>query len=79
MAARSDRARAAPRGMRRNPGHCPVEAMGKRVRVQLAHGGIGRTDDNPMSPPGWAADGKSGCNWRRTGSPFDIDYCKVIS
>jgi len=53
--------------------------MGKRVRVQLAHGGIGRIDDNPMSRPGWAADGKGGCNWRRTGSPFDIDYFEVIS
>jgi hypothetical protein len=61
-----------------NPGYLPVEAMGKRVRVRLANGRIGATDDNPMSPRGWAADGKRGCRWSITGSPFDIKEYEVI-
>jgi hypothetical protein len=61
-----------------NPGHCPEEAVGKRVRVKLANGRIGKTDDNPMTPDGWAADGKGGCNWRITGSPFDIANYVVL-
>lgn len=64
--------------MKPNPGYLPSEAIGKRVRVQLAHGGIGATDGNPTSPPGWAADGKSGCNWRRVGSRFDIVQYEVV-
>lgn len=66
-------------GLLPNPGHCPVAAMGKRVRVQLANGALGKTDDNPMSPPGWKADGQGGCRWTITGSPFDIAYYEVIS
>jgi hypothetical protein len=27
---------------------------------------------------GWAADGKGGCNWRRSGNPFDIAEYEVI-
>ncbi|VVT20541.1 conserved hypothetical protein [Sphingomonas aurantiaca] len=65
--------------MKRNPGHLPEEAAGKRVRVRLAHGRIGATDDNPMSPPGWAADGQGGCRWTHTGSPFDIAEYEVIA
>ena len=65
--------------MKRNPGHLPSDAIGKRVRVRLAHGGIGACDDNPMSPPGWAADGRTGCRWTRTGQPFDIDFYEVIA
>lgn len=61
-----------------NPGYLPSEAIGKRVRVKLEHGGEGATDPNPMSPPGWAADGKGGCNWRRSGHPFDIAEYEVI-
>ena len=61
-----------------NPGHCPTEAMGKRVRVWLAHGREASYDDNPMSPPGWAADGKGGCNWTLTGSAFDIAFYQVM-
>ncbi len=61
-----------------NPGHCPAEAEGKRVRVRLAHGGIGHTDPNPMSPPGWPADGRFGCRWTITGSRFDIAEYEVI-
>ena len=64
--------------MKPNPGHLPKEAEGKRVRVQLAHGGIGKCDDNPMSPPGWAADGKGGCRWSITGSRFDIAAYEVL-
>ena len=64
--------------MKRNPGYLPIEAIGKRVRVKLEHGGEGATDPNPMSPPGWAADGKGGCNWRRSGKPFEIAEYEVI-
>lgn len=50
---------------RRNPGHCPPEAEGKRVLVRLANG----------SYPGesWPADGKGGCRWSLTGAPHDIE------
>lgn len=64
--------------MKSNPGYCPAEAEGKRVRVWLGHGREGAYDDNPMSPPGWAADGRTGCNWAITGSPFDIAFYQVI-
>lgn len=64
--------------MKPNRGFCPVEAAGRRVRVRLAHGGIGACDDNPMSSPGWAADGKSGCRWSLTGSAFDIAEYEVL-
>jgi hypothetical protein len=62
----------------RNPGFLPNEAVGKRVSVRLANGRLGRTDDNPMSPPGWAADGPSGCRWSRTGGAFDIAEFEVL-
>lgn len=65
--------------MKPNPGHCPPEAIGKRVRVLLENGRIGATDDNPMSPPGWAADGKGGCDWRTRGHPFAIARYEVIA
>ncbi|HEX8300391.1 hypothetical protein [Sphingomonas sp.] len=65
--------------MKRNPGQLPPEAIGKRVRVRLAHGGFGKSDPNPMSPPGWPADGRFGARWSRTGSPFDIAEYEVIS
>lgn len=64
--------------MKPNPGYCPAEAEGKRVRVWLVHGGEGSYDDNPMSPPGWAADGRTGCSWTITGSQFDIAFYQVI-
>jgi hypothetical protein len=63
---------------RRNPGWLPEDAMGKRVRVRLADGRLGACDDNPMSPPGWPADGKLGCRWSLTGRPFDIAEYEVI-
>jgi hypothetical protein len=62
----------------RNHGFCPDQAAGKRVFVWLANGLQGKCDPNPMSPPGWAADGPSGCRWSITGSQFDIVECEVI-
>lgn len=56
--------------MRTNPGHCPREAAGKRVRVVLRNG---------MRPAeSWAADGKTGCRWTLEGHPFDIAEYEVI-
>lgn len=60
-----------------NPGHCPEEAIGKRVRVRLADGEIAK--DVPGAPPGWAADGRNGCTWLRRQFPFDIAEYEVIS
>lgn len=60
-----------------NPGFCPREAIGKRVRVQLADGTVNR-DVDPSAPPGWAADGKGGCRWSLTGRPHDIAQFEVI-
>jgi hypothetical protein len=62
-----------------NPGHVPHDAIGKRVRVRLENGRIGATDDNPMSPPGWAADGKGGCDWHTRDHPFAIAEYEVIA
>lgn len=60
--------------MKPNPGHRPAEAAGKRVRVWLAHGGVGATyDDAPAA--GWAADE---CNWSTRGWAFDIAFYEVI-
>jgi len=59
-----------------NPGHCPEEAQGKRVRVRLADGSIAA--DVPGAPRGWPADGRGGCDWRRRGFPFDIAEYEVI-
>lgn len=64
--------------MKPNPGYCPAEAAGKRIRAQLAHGGIGKCDDSPTTAPGWAADGRGGCRWTFTGSLFDIAAYEVV-
>lgn len=64
--------------MKPNPGYLPADAVGKRIRTRLAHGGIGACDDGTTSPPGWAADGRGGCRWTITGSPFDIKEYEVI-
>jgi hypothetical protein len=61
-----------------NPGYCPAESEGKRVRVWLGNGRPGATDDNPMSPPGWPADGRGGCDWRLASHPFAIAFYEVI-
>ena len=47
--------------------------------MRLAQGGMGKCDDNPMSPPGWAADGRGGCRWTLTGSDHDIAEYAVIA
>lgn len=47
-----------------NPGRCPRAAKGKRVVVMLNNGSIcGEEPLSPVTPAGWAADGKHGCNW----------------
>lgn len=56
--------------MKRNYGHLPGDAIGRRVRVKLANG---RVCD------GWPADGKGGCRWTLTGHPFDIAEYEVIA
>jgi hypothetical protein len=56
---------------RPNPGQRPREAKGKRVRVLLLHGRAVTYDDNPMSPPGWAADT---CRWG-----LDLQYSFSIT
>lgn len=61
-----------------NPGICPEEARGKRVEVQLRTGKIGKTDGASGTPHGWAADGKGGCRWTLSGSPFDIVRYRVL-
>ena len=67
-----------PPGFKPNRGALPNEARGKRVRVIMAHGREGSYDNNPMSPPGWAADGKGGCRWTLTGSDSDIAFYLVL-
>jgi hypothetical protein len=47
---------AADRKWKDNPGFRPREARGKRVWILLNNGFEPSYDDNPMSPPGWAAD-----------------------
>ncbi len=59
--------------MKANTGRCPREAQGKRVVVQLRNGRVcGREPLGPALPSGWAADGKNGCRWTLTDSPFDV-------
>lgn len=58
-----------------NPGHCPDHARGKRVRVRLAHGAIGASDNDPTKPPGWAADTT---RWTLTGDRHDVAEYEVI-
>ena len=59
-----------------NIGERPIEAKGKRVKVKLRNGMI--CGDKPVSTgaaKGWPADDEAGrgpCNWRITGSDFDI-------
>lgn len=60
-----------------NPGHCPEEAVGKRVRVRLADGSLAK--DIAGAPRGWAADGRNGCTWAIRKFPFDIAEYEVIS
>lgn len=65
--------------MKPNPGKCPPEAKDKRVIVRLANGNIcGREQVTPVSPIGWAADGRQACRWTLTGHPFDIVEYEVV-
>ncbi len=50
--------------MEPNPGKCPREAAGKRVRVELKNG--------RRPAESWAADGKFACNWALDGHPYSI-------
>lgn len=64
-------------GFRPNRGHCPSDLVGtdRRVEVILANGSV--VDPTPIAqavPGGWRADGRGGCRWTLTGSPFDIAY-----
>lgn len=58
--------------MKPNPGYCPAEAAGKRVRVRLANGQLG-------PDTGWAADGRYACRWSITGHSHDIAFYEVCS
>lgn len=69
---------AAVKTWKKNPGRCPADAKGRRVEVKLANGEVAKGDPNPMSPPGWAADGPNGLKWERRGFDFDVDYYRVI-
>lgn len=56
--------------MKPNPGRCPPEAAGKRVRVRLRDGTLqGHQPVSADSKLGWAAETT---NWRLTGSAFDV-------
>lgn len=57
-----------------NPGHLPDPAKGKRVRVVLRNG----YDTAKRESRGWPADGSGGCDWRLTGSNWDIMQWEVI-
>jgi hypothetical protein len=61
-----------------NPGYCPDEARGKRVRVLLENGTLGAEDPGSTTPNGWAADGRGACRWTRTGFAFEIAKYEVI-
>lgn len=67
-----------PPGWSRNAGRRPPNSAGKRALVILATGKEPRYDDNPMSPPGWAVDGKGAARWTITGDPWDIVFYKLI-
>ena len=47
--------------MKPNPGHCPDDAAGKRVRGIFANG-----DRFPADGSSWAADGRGGVRWTLT-------------
>jgi hypothetical protein len=59
-----------------NLGSLPPEAIGKRVRVQLANGRVCGTEPvNSDSPIGWRADTT---RWSLTGRPHDVAAYEVI-
>lgn len=55
--------------MKKNPGHLPPEAKGKRVHVLLFNG----MHSKDKSPQGWAADDRGGCRWSIHNPPSDFD------
>jgi hypothetical protein len=57
---------------KRNPGKCPEEAKGKRVRVRLAG-----TGEEPKygDEVGWPA---NTTRWTVTGHPYDVKDFEVI-
>lgn len=63
---------------KQNPGYCPPDAAGKRVKVRLRDGSVeGEKPVSDQSPAGWRADEKSRgngppANWSLSGFPFDI-------
>lgn len=70
-----------PDGFKHNPGECPPEAAGKRVRVILRHSKAEPRYANETRsdvPGGWSADGKGGCRWRIRRDPFDIIAYRLI-
>lgn len=54
--------------MKQNPGHCPIDATGKRVNVWLGNG---------RKVQDWSADGRSGCDWTLSGHAFAIAFYEV--
>lgn len=54
--------------MQPNPGSCPPEARGKRVRVKLRNGAMGKGT--------WAADT---ANWKLSKYPFSIVEYEVTN
>lgn len=57
----------------------PERAAGKRVVVELRDGSIqGEKPVTPVSPAGWAADGRNGCRWTLTGSRADIMRYRIL-
>lgn len=66
--------------MKPNPGHCPPEAAGKRVRGVLRNGH--RFGFEPVSPDakaGWPATGRGECRWSLTDDPFDIAEWELLA
>jgi hypothetical protein len=66
------------KGWKRNTGTMPRAARDKRIRVILAHGGEGKYDANPMSPPGWAGSPRGADPWSFKDTPFDIIWYLVL-
>ena len=63
-----------------NPGHCPPEAIGKRVRGVLRKGWkFGFVPVSSDSKAGWPADGKGAADWTLSGSEYDIISWELAS
>lgn len=58
--------------LRPNPGRCPREAAGKRVRVVLADG----WDSKDREPDGWQA---NTTNWSRELGPHSVEQWEIAS